>query len=55
MSKLGTVICLLLGPAGWFYLAYKFMENSLPGERKKPLHEWHIPKGISKGYRKVKW
>jgi hypothetical protein len=56
MSKLGIVICLLLGPPGWFYLVYKFMEKHLPGELPP---EWSIskavPKCIPKSYRKVKW
>jgi hypothetical protein len=52
MSKLGIVICLLLGPPGWLYLAYKLLAKSLPAE---PLSEWRVPKGIPKSYRVVKW
>jgi hypothetical protein len=51
MAKLGTAICLLLGPPGWFYLAYKLLVKSLPAEKRKLPPERSIPKG----YRIVKW
>jgi hypothetical protein len=51
MSKLGVVICLLLGPPGWLYLAYKLLTKYLPPELPA---ECRIPKGYG-GYRIVKW
>jgi hypothetical protein len=53
MSKLGIVICLLLGPLGWLYLVYKlFLQKHIPPERPP---EWLVPKGVHKGYKRVKW
>jgi hypothetical protein len=53
MSKLGIVICLLLGPLGWLYLAYKlFLQKHIPPEL--PL-EWCVQGGVQRGYKRVKW
>jgi hypothetical protein len=52
MSKRGIVICLLLGPPGWLYLAYKLLLKHLPTEFPP---EWCVPKGVLKDYRRVKW
>jgi hypothetical protein len=52
MSKLGIVICLLLGPPGWLYLVYRLLAKFLPTELPP---EWRVPKGMPKGYRVVKW
>jgi hypothetical protein len=52
MSKRRIVSCLLLGPPGWLYLAYKLLVKYLPAEFS---HDQCVPKGILKGYRIVKW
>jgi hypothetical protein len=51
MSKLGIVICLLLGPLGWLYLAYKLFLHIPP----ELTREWCVQGGVQKGYKRVKW